>query len=655
MMPNSSHNENIPEMPFQVDHNDFIPTDVFNPDDVDLHNEAEIPQSSTSSPSQNSENQDSSESDNADENVQAMPTRSTTRIPKKPSWFDDYVMHCNTSSYIPNQKPQKIFTSPHSPPTYPYVESPLLTETHKSFLCSVSKINEPKTYQEASTQSEWVEAMKKELDALEENETWTVMPLPPGKKPIGSKWVYKVKLKPDGTVERFKARLVANGYNQTYGIDYLDSFSPVAKVVTVRLLLSLSTSNEWFLHQLDINNAFLHGYLDEEVYLNPPQGYSKANKGEVCKLNKSLYGLKQASRQWHIEFRNKLMSFGFNQSCHDHCLFTKGEGDDFLALVVYVDDVLITGPNENKIKEVKEQLHQAFTIKDLGQASYFLGVELLKTEKGLFVNQRKYIMDILDDAGLTGVKPTTTPVMKNVQLCSDQGRPLEDPEKYRRLVGRLLYLNFTRPDISYVVQQLSQFLHAPTDIHWKAALYVLKYLKGCPSKGLFFEKNSSPISITAYSDSDWATCTDTRRSLTGYCIFMGTSLISWKTKKQKTVSKSSCKAEYRSLAATVCELLWISYILRDLKVKFKIPVSLWCDNKSAIHITENPIFHERTKHLDIDCHLVRDQFKLGFVLPKHIPTNEQLADLFTKGLCGPVQFQFLLSKMHLDDIHQSPS
>ena len=218
-------------------------------------------------------------------------------------------------------------------------------------------------------------------------------------------------------------------------------------------------------------------------------------------------------------------------------------------------------------------------------------------------------------------------------------------------MGRLLYLNFTRPDISHAVQQLSQFLHAPTDLHWKAAVHVLRYLKGTPSKGLFFPKDSSPITINAYSDPDWATCTDTRKSLTGYCIFLGTSLVSWKTKKQNTISRSSCEAEYRSLASTVCELLWISYILRDLKIPFSIPVSLWCVNKAAIHITENPIFHERTKHLDIDCHLVRDQYKLGFVVPKHISTKLQLADVFTKSLCNP-QFQSLISKLNLDDIHR---
>lgn len=280
-------------------------------------------------------------------------------------------MHCKSTSGV------KLFSSPHSIRTFPFQQSDQLTEAHKVLLTSVSSLNEPHSYAQASTDPEWVNVMEKELQALEDNETWTIMPLPPNKKPIGSKWVYKVKLNADGSVERYKARLVAKGYNQTYGIDYSDSFSPVAKVVTVRLLVSLSTSNNWFLHQLDINNAFLHDFLEEEVYLTPPEGYNKTKKGEVCKLNKSLYGLKQASRQWHIEFCNKIISFGFKQSTHDHCLFVKGEGADFLALVVYVDDVLITGPNEKLINEVKDQLHKAFTIKDLGQASYFLGVELL--------------------------------------------------------------------------------------------------------------------------------------------------------------------------------------------------------------------------------------------------------------------------------------
>lgn len=406
-VPSNSHTSQIPDLPFDSSQNqnfipvenEFLPNHEYDPDHIDLEQHEEVPNFL--------HQQDNMESQN---NI-----RRSKRATRNPAWHRDYIMHCLEGS------------SPHTPPTFPYVESEKLTSCHESFLTSVSLIKEPSSYDEACENVEWIKAMQTELKALEDYETWTIVPLPPNKKPIGSKWVYKVKMYPDGTVERFKARLVAKGYNQVYGIDYVDSFSPVAKIVTVRILLSLSTSNDWPLHQLDINNAFLHGFLDEEVYLTPPQGYSKAKEGQVCKLNKSLYRLKQASRQWHLEFCNKIIEFGFKQSQHDHCLFVKGEGEEFIALVVYVDDVLITGPKLEKIDEVKEYLHKAFTIKDLGQASYFLGVELLKTNNGLYVNQRKYVLDILGDAGLSGVKPACTPSAKNAQLCSDKGALLQDP------------------------------------------------------------------------------------------------------------------------------------------------------------------------------------------------------------------------------------
>lgn len=383
--------------------NDFIPANDYNPDEFDIINEDEH----FNFPEQQECEKDmyAEENDIDNENHQNVPVADNLRFGlrerKKPSWHNDYIMHCNTIDATTSNTKQ--FTSPHFPPTYPYYHSDLLTQTHKSLLSTISQIQEPTSYNEACRNEEWIKAMNKELDALENNQTWTVMPLPQNKKAIGSKWVYKVKLNPDGSVERYKARLVAKRYNQIYGIDYLDSFSPVAKVITIRILLALSTSRGWLLNQLDINNAFLHGFLDEEVYLQPPQGYGKAKKGEVCKLNKSLYGLKQASRQWHLEFCNKLLEIDFKQSSHDHCLFIKGERDNFIALVVYVDDVFIPVPNEILIQEVKKQLHETFTIKDLGVASYFLGIELLKTEKGLHVNQRKHVMDILVDDGLTRV------------------------------------------------------------------------------------------------------------------------------------------------------------------------------------------------------------------------------------------------------------
>ncbi|KAK4401408.1 Retrovirus-related Pol polyprotein from transposon RE2 [Sesamum angolense] len=542
----------------------------------------------------------------------AVPTSSDTHIPlrrsqrttSKPSWLNDYECNCissNVDSCIPSS----------------------YSAAHLSFVAHLSSLQEPKDYLQASKDSNWVAAMNKELEALKANDTWILTSLPPGKQTIGSRWVFKLKLNPDGSVERYKARLVAKGYNQIEGVDYFDSFSPVAKSVTVRIFLALAVSRSWPLLQFDVNNAFLHGSLDEDVYMEPPQGFVGAAPGQVCKLQKSLYGLKQASRQWNLELTTKLLDFGFSQSTHEHCLFIKSSDSEFTALLVYVDDILLTGNSESALHAVRDYLDDLFTIKDLGQAKYFLGLELARSSHGLQVSQHKYLQDILADTSMLAAKPASTPFPLGLKLVLEDGALLPNPNKYRRLIGRLLYLGFTRPDISFAVQQLSQFLQAPRTSHWDAALHVLRYLKGTPSTGLFFSSSSSS-QLTAYSDASWASCLDSRRSITGYCIFLGTSLVSWKTKKQATVSRSSAEAEYRSMASTVCELLWITYLLRDFGVSVSLPIHFWCDNQAALHITANPVFHERTKHLDIDCHLVRDQFKLGFIA---LPTFQTLLNL----------------------------
>ncbi|KAK4382085.1 Retrovirus-related Pol polyprotein from transposon RE1 [Sesamum angolense] len=348
----------------------------------------------------------------------------------------------------------------------------------------------------------------------------------------------------------------------------------MAKVVTVRLFPTIATSHGWPIHQLDINNAFLHGYLDEDLYMLPPEGYS-VEPGMVCKLERSLYGLKQASRQWNVEFTTKLQEFGFMQSSHDYCLFVKTTDSGLLALLVYVDDILLTGSSLEEIQAVKCYLHDLFTIKDIGEARYFLGLEIARNSKGSYVAQTKYILDIVKDTGLLEAKAASTPLPQGLKLTSDCGALLQNPDSYRCLVGRLLYLSFTRPDISHSVQQLSQFLNHPCELHMSAALHVVKYLKGCPSKGLFLPALNS-FTLTAYSDADWASCPDSRRSLTGFCIFLGTTLVSWKTKKQTTVSRSTAEAEYRSMAAAVCEIRWISFLLHDFGISVSAPFRAAC-------------------------------------------------------------------------------
>lgn len=240
-------------------------------------------------------------------------------------------------------------------------------------------------------------------------------------------------------------------------------------------------------------------------------------------------------------------------------------------------------------------------------------------------------MDILSDAGLLGCKPVDTPLPRDGKYLARESNALREPNKYRRLIGRLLYLNFTRPDITHAVQQLSQYVGTPCQHHWDAALHVLRYLKGCPSKGIYFPKNNS-LQLSAFCDAGWASCPDTRRSITGFCITLGLALISWRTKKQNTVSRSSAEVEYRSMASTVGEIQWLTRLLRDLRVECKLPIDLWCDSKAVLHIAANPVYHEQTKHIEIDCHIVREKYQQGFIVPRYISTHDQLADVFTKSL-----------------------
>ena len=297
-----------------------------------------------------------------------------------------------------------------------------------------------------------------ELAALERNGAWSVTTLPAGQKPLTSKWVFRTKFHPDGSVARYKARLVIRGFQQVKDKDYKHTFSPVAKLTTVRVYIALATAKDWPLHQLNINNAFLHGFLDEEIYMVPPAGYTKARPGQVCRLYRSLYGLKQASRQWNIGLCRFLTSHGFTRSKSDYSLFSKVCHGLFIFILVYVDDLLITGDDAMGILHVKQALHAAYTIKDLGFARYFLGLEISRSKVGSFLNQREYILDILSDAGLTGAKPAKFPLPRGLKLATATGPCLSDPEPFRRLIGRLLYLTLTRLDISYSVQHLSQLL-----------------------------------------------------------------------------------------------------------------------------------------------------------------------------------------------------
>ncbi|CAM8910995.1 unnamed protein product [Rhodiola kirilowii] len=437
--------------------------------------------------------------------------------------------------------------------------------------------------------------MNKEIKALEGNNTWLLTDLPKNKTVVDCKWIYKIKYLADGSIERFKARLVARGFTQIEGLDYHETFAPVAKMTTVRCLLAIAAARNWPLHQLDVDNAFLHGTLEEEVYMKLPPGFYKKEKaaGKVCKLIKSLYGLKQASRQWFAKFSSSLVEFGFQSSLNDYSLFTLTRGSVFLILLVYVDDVIITGNSEELISEVKQFIHEKFRIKDLGQLKYFPGLEVARSTDGIFLHQQKYALELLEEHNLTDCKPAKMPMTLKHNLSMSAAAVMTDPLHYRRLVGKLIYLTITRPDLAYSVHILSQFMQHPTEDHHTAALRLLRYVKAAPAQGIYFPAISD-FTLSAYCDADWTACPLTRRSITGHCVLLGPCAISWKTKKQPVVSRSSAESEYRSMAAVCCELTWLARLISDMGVVVASPIHLHCDNKAAIHIAHNPVFHERT-------------------------------------------------------------
>ncbi|GJZ11190.1 ribonuclease H-like domain-containing protein [Tanacetum coccineum] len=527
----------------------------------------------------------SSPTQNRDD-VQTTIIRRSERQSKPPVRFNDYILSSNVKYGIEK-----------------YVSYSRLCSVNMCFAVSLNKSIEPTCLAEALSDPNWVEAMNNEIEALNKNNTWAVCDLPVGIKPIGSKWIWKIKYKASGDIEIYKARLVAKGFSKKEGFDYDKTFSPVVKMVSVRCLISIAVVNKWPLYHLDVNNAFLYSDLVEDVYMTLPDGYNSVDKSKVCKLNKSLYGLKQAPRSGM-----------------------------FIALLMYGDDIVITGSDIDGINEFKLFLSTKFLIKDLGALKYFLGIEVIENDLGLCTTQRKQCMELLHEYGLLAARPIDIPLPENTILSCDEtenDKYLSDFTTYQKLVGKLIYLTNTRPDISYAFHCLSQHMHSPLQSHSKAALRVLRYLKGSPGY--------------------WAKCPKTRKFVTGLCVFLGKTLVSWKSKKQATISKSSLDPEYRSMSSASREVVLLGNMLHSIGLKGLYPVELCCDNSSAIEIAANPIFHERTKHFELDAYFVREKVLAGVIKTVKVSSNLQNADVFTKCL-GVVQHKLCCRSLGLLDI-----
>ncbi|GJS61113.1 ribonuclease H-like domain-containing protein [Tanacetum coccineum] len=433
------------------------------------------------------------------------------------------------------------------------------------------------------------------------NGTWILVPRPSDVNLVRSMWLFKHKFHADGTLSRYKARLVANGSNQQHGVDFDETFSPVVKPATIRTVLSLVVSRQWPIHQLDVKNAFLNGDLSKTVYMHQPPGFVDSRyPNHVCLLQRSLYGLKQAPR-----FLGCLFTYICGRYYHH----------GFCSVLT---------------SAIVDSLQKRFDMTDLGALNYFLGISDVRHPTGLFLSQKKYARQLLERAHMVNCNPSRTPIDTDSKLGPD-GVPVQDPTLYRSLAGGLQYLTFTRPDLSYAVQQVCLYMHDPREPHFAALKRIMRYVQGTLELGLQLYA-SATTSLVGYTDADWAGCPSTRRSTSGYCVFLGDNLLSWSAKRQHTISRSSAEAEYRGVANVVAETAWIRNLLRELHSPLLTATLVYCDNVSAVYMSANPVQHQRTKHIEIDMHFVRDMVKAGHVRVLHVPSRFQYADIFTKGL-----------------------
>jgi len=503
----------------------------------------------------------------------------------------------------------------------------------------------PANYRSALADANWRAAMMAEYQALVDNDTWRLVPRPPGANVVTGKWIFRHKFHADGSLARHKARWVVRGFSQREGIDYDETFSPVVKQATIRTVLSIAVSRAWPIHQLDVKNAFLHGHLDETVYCQQPPGFvDPAAADHVCLLQKSLYGLKQAPRAWYQRFAAFLQQLGFVTSTSDTSLFVLTEGTSLAYLLLYVDDIILTASTPALLQRLMARLQSEFAMTDLGALHHFLGVAVTRTSDGLIMSQRQYAVDLLQRAGMAECHPTATPVDTQAKLSAHEGNKLSDKDssEYRSIAGALQYLTLTRPDLAYAVQQVCLFMHAPREPHRALIKRILRYVKGTLSSGLHIGTGSIQT-LTAYSDADWAGCPDSRRSTSGFCVYLGDNLVSWSSKRQTTVSRSSAEAEYRAVAHVVAECCWLRQLLQELHLQLPQATVVFCDNVSAVYMTANSVHHKRTKHIEIDIHFVHEKVALGEIRVLHVPSSHQFADIMTKGLPTPLFTDFRTS------------
>lgn len=521
---------------------------------------------------------------------------------------------------------------------------------------------------------EWKTAIANEVKGLIKNSTWELVNRPEDRNIVGCRFVLTNKRDADDKITRRKARLVAQGFTQVPGIDFDRTFAPVARLESIRLLLAIAAKYQLCVHQIDITTAYLNGNLNEEIFMKTPPilgdildeivnsepknsvisrkcklMIDSLNKGnQVCRLKKALYGLKQAGRQWNLTFDSKLRQIGLKPINADPCVYVAWKNKEILLLTIYVDDVLIASRNLDWIKEIKLQLAKNFEVKDLGTAKYCLGIEIKQDSNGIIISQKGYIRDLLRKFHMEEAKTLSIPIQPGTRLIKEKGDIKEDTCPYRELVGGLMYAAVsTRPDIAHVVSILAQFNSCYTKVHWGAAKRVLRYLHGTINYGLHYAKGDQ--GITGFVDADWGRCTIDRTSYTGFAFTLSNAAISWKSQKQRSVALSSTEAEYMALSEAMKEAIHLKGFINELGLHDLEEIIIYNDNRGAKLLAESHVFHQRTKHIDIRYHFIRDVISKRSIKLDHMPTEEMPADVLTKALSGPKHYK-CLSKLGFHNI-----
>jgi hypothetical protein len=473
--------------------------------------------------------------------------------------------------------------------------------------------------------------MHEELVNFERNQVWELVDPLLGCKPIGTKWVWKNKKGEKGEVVRNKSRLVAQGYSQKEGIDYEETFAPVARLEAIRILLAFFVAEGFKLHQMDVKSAFLNGVLEEEVFVRQPPGFeSEKYPHMVYKLRNALYGLKQAPKAWYGRLRGFLFERGFEMGKVDQTLFILRQGRNILIVQVYVDDIVFGGLSNSLVARFAEDMSREFEMTMMGELQFFLGLQIKQSKEGTFVHQAKYTKDIVRKFKMEDSKAMTTPMSMTTAHDADEEGEHVDYKEYRSMIGSLLNLTATRLDIQLSVYLCAHFQASPRTSHRQAVKRIFRYLRYTPDFGLWYSASSS-LALHGFSDTDFARCRLDRKSTSGTCQLLGSSLVSWSSCKQSSVAQSTTKAEYVAPASCCSQLLWITYTMSDFSEEYT-PVPLQCDSTSAISFAKNPVLHSKTKHIEVRYHFLRDDVEKRKITIIHVPTHDQLADIFTKPL-----------------------